>query len=826
MDDWILKLSDVKMDEGTSVDAIGMGSSVLENLGEQSSTIALIVGLIIAFALVVWVSYRWLPVDLSPARRFTLVALRVVFILLLLGILLQPVLQIDLKRQVRQTLLIMVDTSNSMDITDPRTETADIARKGIAAGKLDPDHDISNVPPNLGGELNDLSRIDLAKAVLTNEKLKLISDLQEKFDVEVFTFGASGKLAEVSLTDANASNGQTNALAWVDGLQLRHSSTAMGDSLRNVVDRKRGQPLAGMFVLTDGAHNTGAAPRTVASELSVAGLPLHFYGVGITAPRDIIITEMDAPPAAFKDDELLVSVRVNSQGLKGENAELVLEMGGKQVSSEQISFDDVTTEEVVNLRFPVEQVGEYELRASIKARPDETDNSNNAITRNLRVVDEKIKVLFVEQMPRWDYKYLHAVLSRDRRVEVKTLLLEADAAIARQEGSGYIEKFPETKTKLYDFDVIVFGDVSPTSLTRTDMENLNEFVASFGGSFVMIAGRQFSPSKFFEGDGASIGKMLPVEAADEAPSTNEDTIYNTPIKVALTSLGKIDPMLNLSEANARDNTGFWDGLDPIYWVAPVASKPGAEVLLVNPNQELGRGKVPVISRQQYGLGQVLYVGTDNTWRWRRNVGDLYYTRFWGQVNQRMAQQRFIGADKRTQITLNKQNYMTGDRVRVYARLYQAGYEALDAEEYPTVNGYYESAGGQRTEVNLKQVSGQSGLYYNEFIAPAAGQYKFFVDPNVQAGDTPAKVAFSVTETSLERSETAMNEKLLEELAGATGGKFYREENLRTLADSIATEKVTVDSRLEKELWATWLYFGLLMLVVTVEWVVRKFSFLK
>ena len=106
----------------------------------------------------------------------------------------------------------------------------------------------------------------------------------------------------------------------------------------------------------------------------------------------------------------------------------------------------------------------------------------------------------------------------------------------------------------------------------------------------------------------------------------------------------------------------------------MASKPGAEVLLVNPNQEIGRGKVPVISRQQYGLGQVLYVGTDNTWRWRRNVGDLYYTRFWGQVNQRMAQQRFIGTDKRTQISLNKQNYMTGDRVRVYARLYQAGYE--------------------------------------------------------------------------------------------------------------------------------------------------------
>ena len=192
----------------------------------------------------------------------------------------------------------------------------------------------------------------------------------------------------------------------------------------------------------------------------------------------------------------------------------------------------------------------------------------------------------------------------------------------------------------------------------------------------------------------------------------------------------------------------------------------------------------------------------------------------------MAQQRFIGADKRTQISLNKQNYMTGNRVRVYARLYQAGYEPLDAEEYPAVAGFYVSTGGQRTEVKLKQVSGKPGLYYNEFIAPSAGQYKFSVDPNVQAGDTPAMVAFSVTETSLERSETAMNAKLMEELAGATGGKFYREENLHQLAESIASKRVEVDSRLEKELWATWLYFSLLMLVVTLEWVVRKFSFLK
>ena len=79
---------------------------------------------------------------------------------------------------------------------------------------------------------------------------------------------------------------------------------------------------------------------------------------------------------------------------------------------------------------------------------------------------------------------------------------------------------------------------------------------------------------------------------------------------------------------------------------------------------------------------------------------------------------------------------------------------------------------------------------------------------------------------MELSETAMNAKLMEDLAQQTGGRFFREENLHELAESISAKKVTVDSLREVELWATPLYFILIMLVVTIEWVVRKFSHLK
>jgi hypothetical protein len=200
------------------------------------------------------------------------------------------------------------------------------------------------------------------------------------------------------------------------------------------------------------------------------------------------------------------------------------------------------------------------------------------------------------------------------------------------------------------------------------------------------------------------------------------------------------------------------------------------------------------------------------------VGDLYYTRFWGQISQRMAQQRFIGADKRTQISLNSQNYMTGDRVRVYARLYQEGYEPFDDEE---VSGVYTSIDGRQSEVMLKVVEGQPGLFFGEFIAPAAGQYQFHLEPSPET-----KRDFTVAEASLEMAETAMNANLMENLATLTKGRFFREEDLHELPGAIKAERVGVQSRMEVELWSTPLYFILILLVVTVEWVMRKFSYLK
>jgi hypothetical protein len=425
----------------------------------------------------------------------------------------------------------------------------------------------------------------------------------------------------------------------------------------------------------------------------------------------------------------------------------------------------------------------------------------------------------VEQSPRWEFRYLQAMLLRDRRVDLQCYLIEGDPGIIRGEDSPYIAQFPARKEELFKYDLVIFGDIDPRHMSATHLENLNELVSRFGGALVVIAGKRFTPNAYRR---TVLENLLPVEFEGTSLTGAAEPPADKPILLELTSAGRAHPMLRLSDSD-EENAALWKQLPPVYWVARVSRpKPAAEVLLVDPDpaRESRFGKMPVMASQQYGLGQVLYVGTDNTWRWRKNVGDLYYTTIWGQIAQRVSLQRLLGGSKRTQLTTDRQNYLTGDRVSVYARLYGAGFEPI---QEPMVKGIYglKTGQGARSEVMLRAIPEQPGLYRGEFVATVPGGYQFFVEP-----DLNTSLEFNVAEPRFEFGETAMNETLLREIAATTGGGFFREEDLHKLPDMIRLKTERVQSPLEVELWSSPLYFLMLLSVVTVEWVLRKLSYLK
>jgi hypothetical protein len=765
-------------------------------------------------------------VPLTPLRRLLLTALRVLFLALILALLLQPVLAFTVEGSVRRVLVMLVDGSASMQIQDPRLEAADQKRAAIAKDLADPAKGLAApLDARQAREVEQVARVEIVRAALQNERLDLLPRLDREFDLDAYSFGQG----VAPLASRREASGATNAEArpaqvtvdqftWVDRLKAEAPATALGDSLREVLNRKRGQPLAGVVLVTDGANNSGSAPREIAELLRQENVPLYVYGVGITSPRDLIVANLFAPETAFLREEFSLTVRVRAQGLSGERAELVLKLGGETVATKTLTFAG-DGEQVVPLKFTPAREGEFDLEASLEPRPDEAVKDNNTKAQRLRVIDAKIKALMVEQSPRWEYRYLQTMLLRDRRVDLKCWLAEGSPGLARGEKSPYLEQFPDRKDDLFQYDLVIFGDVDPRLMSATRLENLNELVSRFGGALVVVAGKRFTPHAYRR---SVLDKMLPVEFEPSALETGPEPVADKPIHLELTAAGRASPMLRLSDKD-EENIALWKQLPPVYWVARVLRpKPAAEVLLVDPDatRESRFGKMPVIALQQYGLGTVMYVGTDNTWRWRKNVGDIYYTALWGQIAQRVSLPRLLGGSKRTQLSTDRQNYVTGDRVTLYARLYSAGFDPV---QEPSVKGLYglRDASGGRAEVTLRPVPEQPGLYRGEFVAGAPGAYQFFVEQDL---NTP--LDFNVTEPKFELGETAMNEPLLRDLARVTGGAFFREEDLHKLPDTISARTERVRSPLEVPLWSSPLYFLLLLGVVTAEWVLRKMSQLK
>lgn len=785
-----------------------------------------IVFLIVLMAAGIYWLYRNSPATLSPARKHILTALRILFLGLILCLFLRPVLSLTVEGSVRRMLVMLMDSSASMQIQDPRLQTEDRIRAGIALGDLDARGGLKqNLSGSLIPKVEQVSRLKLVQEAWQNEKLNLLPRLDREFDLSAFSFGQG--VAELSarpvqtndqaVPKPGASRNPT-PFAWVNDLQAQSPVTAVGDALRDVMNRKRGQPLAGILLVTDGANNSGTSPLEIATLLRQENIPLFVHGVGITSPRDIIVGSLFAPDVSFVKDEVSVTVRIRAQGLAGQEATLNLSLNSDVVATQSITFAE-DGEQVVPLHFTPQTEGEFDLTASIDPRPDEAVKDNNMRTQRLRVVDQKIKVLLVDQSPRWEFRYLQAMLMRDRRVVVSSLLIEADPKIARAKDSPYLDAFPSRREELFQYDLVIFGDVDPKAVSNAQLDNLSELVSRFGGALVMIAGKRFAPQAYRRG---LMDKMLPVEYDAVTLDSTKDVSAEKPITLELTAAGKNSPMLRLSD-KPEENVALWKELPPVYWVSKVARpKPAAEVLLVDPDpsKESRFGKMPVIAVQQYGLGQVMFVGTDNTWRWRKNVGDLYYTALWGQIAQRVSLPRLLGVSKLTQLTSDRQNYLTGDRVTVFARLYSAGYEPM---KQPSVKGFFglKSGLGPRPEVILRPIPEQPGLYRGEFVAPAAGSYQFLVehDPN-------APMDFSVTEPRFEFGATAMNEPLLRELSAATGGAFFREEDLYLLPETISNQSERVRSPLEVELWCSPIYFLLLLGVASAEWLLRKWSHLK
>ncbi len=220
--------------------------------------------------------------------------------------------------------------------------------------------------------------------------------------------------------------------------------------------------------------------------------------------------------------------------------------------------------------------------------------------------------------------------------------------------------FPASREELLSYEIIFFGDV-PRRLFRDDeLQWLVEFVGSRAGGIVFIDGRRDFLRDY---EGTEFGKLLPIARGSAGA---ERTAQDMPNSLALSSEG--DGMEELRFASSGvENAEIWGRLRPPAWVAPVEALAGIS--------GAGRGAiragdrhVPLVVTRRYGAGAVLYVGTDELWRWRYNVGDRYHQKFWVQMTNWAAEQPFSVQGKNVSIAADQMVYDPGGRACIRVRV--------------------------------------------------------------------------------------------------------------------------------------------------------------
>lgn len=668
-------------------------------------------------------------------------------------------------------------------------------------------------------------------------------------------------VAEVPPADADAP-----AAVPKDGPLASRRLTDLAGALERVRKEIPRETLAGVLLVTDGRNTAPTDVEAAASKLAGDGIPISALAIGSSRPPvNASIVDVESPETVMAEDTLPVEVRLKLTGMKGRTVRAKLYDGDEVVAerSLDVAHDDFATS--VRLEHSPETQGMKEYRVALEpigadAAEKQAFAEDDERSFSVAVTDDRTEILLLEGRPRWEYNYLRNLFAgRDARVQLQAVLFQPDklegqgdrprvhASASREAHEVEATHAPENEAEWLKFDVVILGDAGREDLTDEMLKHLHAFVHRRGGALIVIAGPQAMPHRYVD---TPLAEMLPFQVAP-----TQESQFASPeesFRFRLTPSGVRHAIMRQADTSEA-SVAVWDQVPPIDWRhAIVGAKPGAAVLAYAGDPEKEKDFEPrpgdeaeaaearrilrdayqkeraLVAIQNFGSGRVMALNTDRTWRLRYRVGDERHHRFWGQAVRWAAGEKLQSGTQFVQLGSDRVRYEMGQPVQVTVKLSDPFFEPID-DKKASVKLYR----GEELAltVPLAPIPEAPGSYRAELgVLPNAGAYRLALDsPEVKrvfAGQAEESVESTITvdapqTVARELIDPTADRATLQRIVGQSQGVVVEADDAERALERFAAGSETTFEMRSIVLWDGWPLLGVLVSLVSAEWIVRK-----
>ncbi len=741
--------------------------------------------LVASIAAIVVLAVLWMvtPPATLPRQRWTLFSLRAVAGVVLLLAAFRPTLVRSDRRPADATLVIAVDQSRSMTLSDGQ-----------------------------GGDRWTRQR-KAFEALVSH-----LQGLDETLAVRVLAYDGGSRYLELNTSSA------------LDKLEPDGDSTDLEVAATSAIEIAAGKPIAGIVLMGDGTHTAavrGGGPLRVAETLNSLGIPLWTVPVGITGDaseaRDVAVESLPESLQLFAGNQIEIPFSVSTRAFAGLSIPIRLTwiaQDGKKTKAGERSV--IPSKALDSVAMTVEAIvpapGSYRLVVEAEQQSGELNTTNNQQIAFADVREGGGRILYLEGQPRLEQKYLRTALRRFPDLDLTYQWIPSDT-----QSRWPIEIEPLLRRGR--FDAFILGDLDASALGPEQIKSLSERVFE-GAGLVTLGG--FNAYERGGYTNTTMAEVLPIKFDPQIPRAKLSSTSSVAASDVDSGqlVGDVQVVLGqphlLTKLEDIDNEAAWRKLPPLLGANRFAGPkiaPGVQVLLESDKED------PLLVIGEYGRGRVAALAMDSTWRWWRSGETQSHRRFWRQLMLWL-----LDRDSRAENTI---------LVELDARRFASDVSPEFRATVPfSENGdvdvrWIAEIISETDEVTpVPMVTGESMTSATgKLTGLEPGLYRLRVrDGATNTSLVAAEIGFQVVDQSKELEQPLADPVYMQQLAEVTrnhGGSAFEVDEMDQLIDEIIKRRrraevpVIEKLRLGDGPISGWIVFTLFAAAMTTEWILRR-----